>query len=124
MIPWKFKAINSEEYEAEITLTTGARIIKKLFEKTKKKLIKRTGHDLKDADHNVIKEFSIPEDMEYIFFPVVNRATLKVQKDIIKKVKVDGINILDVGVKGVVYRLMDNGGWLILVTLGGRYIEN
>lgn len=122
-VKYAFKAVTTEEYEATIHLHTGARIIKKLFEKTKKKLIKKTGKDIISADYTIIKEFSIPPDMENIFFPVVDKATSKIQKEIIKNVKIDGIKVLSMGVKGVVYQLLENGGWLIIVTLGGIYVD-
>lgn len=123
MIPYKFKTLNHEEYDLTLELSTGARIIKKLFEKTKKKLIKRSGKDITDADYTVLKEFSVPQDVENIFFPVINRVTIKTQKEIFKEVMKDGILVLDCGVKGVVYRLLENGGWRIIITLGGRYLR-
>lgn len=119
MIDYEFAAVNLSDFELCFTMVTSNKLLMKIFNKSRQRLIKKGVVTAKDADPNLLQKFEIDPR----FYNLMHTVLKKQIKYVANEIKKDGIVILNSRVEYGQFIKNVKGDWDIKIKVGGQYAK-
>lgn len=118
-IEYDFKAINGADYELTFSMTAENKLLNKIFQDSRRKLIREGVTSIGYADPQTLEKFDVPPK----YFKLINTIMSKKVKKICKMVAKDYIIVLTGKITQAYFKRNAANDWDIKIKYGGQYVD-